>query len=470
MNQSSDRLVTLFSLILTVTAAACGSDSEDVSPSADAGGADSTVDAGASWECEASRNGWERCNDNRVQYCHIVTGMDPHFHWGADCVSLGLTCVEVDGSNAACVDNNTPCTVADERCAENVAYFCVGGKLAQEPCGTARECHDTSGTPRCEDKSTECGGNGHLDAGACVCDSGYVVDPDNATNCISEVGFPQLACNDFAGSATPEAAVSDFASFEDAHVELDQPYQIALPANAAGYVHFPVTRSGEYVVFLSDAGVFDALMNRNGQDLSPSASGGVANAKCADSIKDHWHASLVFDAPVGQTPIPYVVRFKAVASPSSVKVLIKRNDAEAPAFPLASCDMFRASHTSESVVTSFQDFKNAHANLDQPYDVTLPDNAPAYLHFPVKATGEYVIFLSDPDRFDAFVHRSGTDVSPAATGGVGNGSCGELIQDHWHGSLTFDGAATDTVVPYIVRFKAVAGGGKVSFLIREKGE
>ncbi len=331
MNIQLSTLILACAVASATAALGCSSESNSAAPLASVpndGGFDAEGNKALAWECDTSHNGWERCTDNRVEYCHIVSGMDPHFHWGADCVSLGLACVDVDDKgNAACVDSSKSCTPVDQKCDQNAAYFCVNGKLAQEPCGTAKECHADEGIPHCEDKGTECGGHGHLDAGTCHCDTGYVVDPADAKNCASAVEFP-----------------------------------------------------------------------------------------------------------------------------------------------LQSCDLFRATPANESVVSTFADFPKAHADLDKPYTVTLPDNAPSYVHFPVQATGEYVLFLSDPSRFDAFMHRSGSNVSPPASGGVPNGMCSDLIKDHWHASLTFDGAATDTKVPYVVRFKAVPGGGPVSFMIRAEGE
>jgi len=306
----------------------CSSDTDSASPNPTSDGG-SDVDAGqqVSWQCDDSHNGWERCSENRVQYCHVVSGMEPHYHWGADCVSLGLACIDIDQKgNAACVDNSATCSSSDEKCDQNTAYFCVNGKMAQEPCGTAKQCHADSATPHCEEKGSECGGNGHLDGESCHCDTGYVIDPDNAKNCIAEVGFPQQSCNMFGQAATNEKSVTAFADFSKAHADLDRPYTVVLPDNAPSYVHFPVQATGEYVLFLSDSGRFDAFMHRNGSDVTPAAAGGVPNGKCSETIKDHWHETLTFDGAATDAKVPYIIRFKAVPGGGTVTFMVRKGE------------------------------------------------------------------------------------------------------------------------------------------------
>ncbi|MDX9722585.1 MAG: hypothetical protein RBU37_17695 [Myxococcota bacterium] len=278
------------------------------------------------WVCDASHDGWEKCTDNKVQHCHIVEGMDHHFHWGADCAALGLTCmVRGEAGHAACVDTATPCTETDQRCENNTAYFCIDGKLAQDPCGTSKHCHADEGVPHCEElDDEECSGHGHLHDGECHCEEGYVLAPDDATKCVSEVDFPTQSCTLFAGTAHSEAAVTPFSEFPNAHVELDQVYEVTLPDNVESYVHFPVTESAEYVIFLSTAGIFGAFLHRN--ESSINASGGVPNGMCSDTIADHYHAELSFDGAETDTKVPYIVRFNAVSGGATVKVLIRKKE------------------------------------------------------------------------------------------------------------------------------------------------
>ena len=419
------------------------------------------------WECDNDHNGWERCTNNRIQYCHAGPGMEPHYHWGTNCDGMGLTCMVVDDQgNAVCVDESVDCTAADEKCEDNTAYYCVDGKLAVVPCGTANVCHVHDGVPECEPRSEECGGHGHLHGDVCHCDEGYVLDPDDPTNCVSEFTFDELACMAFDGTASVETAVSSFADFRDAHVSLDTPYEITLPAGSESFVHFPVPKSGEYVVFLSDPDVFDAFLHRSGDLVDPPAAGGVAIGECSARIQDHWHTDLVFDGDIGAPRVPYIIRFKSRPAGGTVRIMIMREE-EAP-FPLQSCDLFRAERSDVDPVTEFSDFPNAHADLEKPYEVELPDNQISYLHFPVSETAHYVIFLSNPDYLHSVMHRDGTSLASELSGGTPNGRCPTLIEEHWHIDLEFDGTGEATRVPYILAFEAVPGGATVSFMIRKR--
>lgn len=322
------RLLLKLSGVLLCTAllaptTACSDDS-GTTPTKDGGtGGDGGGGFGA---CTAERADWKQCQDGKIQVCHIVAGMDPHFHWGTDCAALGLSCVNIDQQGkAACVDTSKTCSAADEKCDQNTAYFCVEGQLGQQPCGTGADCHASAGeAPHCEDKGSECSGHGHLEDGTCHCDSGYKVDPSDATSCVSEVDFEALACTEFAGAAQAASLVEAFADFDNAHVELDTPYQVTLPDGKASYVHFEVDKTGEYVIFLGEAGVFDSFMHRDNKDVAPA--GGVPNGKCATEIKDHWHADLTMDGTGSATNVPYIARFKAIAGGKTVTFMIKRKD------------------------------------------------------------------------------------------------------------------------------------------------
>lgn len=128
--------------VLARALAACGSDAE----SAQTSGAAVTE----SWQCDTAHADWKQCLDNKVQHCHIVAGMDPHFHWGMDCQAQGYTCHSDNEGQAACVDMNKTCSPADHKCDNNTAYNCLQGHLAVEPCGTSKHCHDESDAAHCE--------------------------------------------------------------------------------------------------------------------------------------------------------------------------------------------------------------------------------------------------------------------------------------------------------------------------------
>lgn len=323
---------TVFVLAVVEALSGCGSGSTSMSP--DTGTTTSLADGGpvspSELECMEGRDGWEQCVDNKVQYCHLVSGMAPHFHWGSDCVSLGLSCIALSESKAGCIDMASSCTPGEFKCESNTAHTCVSqgdlGHWVVEPCGTAKTCHVEATTAHCESLGEEeCGGHGHLHDDECHCDQGYKVDAANKLLCVAAVDFPTQACTEFAAATSAEAAVSAFADFSKAHMDLDKPYLITLPAGVPSYVHFPVTVTGEYVVFLGKAGVFDTFMHRAGTDVTPAPSGGVANGKCATTITDHWHAALTFDGAATDTKVPYIIRFKAQAVDGTVVVMVKRN-------------------------------------------------------------------------------------------------------------------------------------------------
>lgn len=276
-------------------------------------------------ECTTERDGWEQCSDNKIQYCHIVTGMDPHFHWGTDCEAQGLTCVNINNQgSAACVDPAQSCTTADERCENNTAYFCVEGSLAIDACGTAATCHDDEGTPHCEEKTDECSGHGHLHDGTCHCDDGYSVDPNDATKCVADEDFETTSCNLFATTATDESVVTAFEDFSQAHADLDTLYKITLPDNQASYLHFPVMETGTYTIMLSEADAFDSFMHRDQTDKTTLSE--TLTFSCNDQIKDHHRAALDFDGSATDTKVPYIVRFKAIAGGKTLSFAIRMEE------------------------------------------------------------------------------------------------------------------------------------------------
>ncbi len=288
----------------------------------------------SSWECSAETNGWERCTENKIEYCHIVEGMDPHFHWSDDCESKGYKCVETAEGEAVCVDETASCSEGEFSCdsEKNIAYNCIDGHKSIESCGTSKACHEEDAKAHCEAVAEdECGGHGHLHDNECHCDEGYVVDPDNSKNCIEEIAFPQLACNQFTEN-TPEevTAVTSFADFKDVHVETDIPVTVTLSANSEGYVHFPVRHTadegGAYVIFLNKAEILDKVLDMNENELL--ISGGTANGKCPDTLVEHWHVTTTYDDVTSDSPKPAIIKFKALEEATTVSLIIKYKEAE----------------------------------------------------------------------------------------------------------------------------------------------
>lgn len=288
-------LVTMGALALGgVGGVGCGDD--------DSGGGET------SFECTVERDGWEQCSGDEVQYCHIVEGMDPHFHWGADCGALGFECVEVSESEAVCVDPASSCTVGEHRCEENTAYNCVDhggeGRWAVIPCGTSKTCHDEADEAVCEEEAgEECGGHGHLHDGECHCDEGYGHDGADVTTCVID---PESMCTLFGGEAHVHTAVTQFEDFPSAHADLYEPVEVELPAGAPSYIHFPVTHDDDFVLFVDTPGAIDAVMHRDETDVASFHAAG-ANGMCDTEIPEHYHVGLEMDGE--QAPVPYVIRF-----------------------------------------------------------------------------------------------------------------------------------------------------------------
>lgn len=148
------------------------------------GGTDTSTQ---SFKCEKNSSGHEYCKDNKVRYCHATTDTDGHFHWGADCEGQNLKCVAgVEANKMACVDTSTTCEAGASKCESNTAYNCVNGSWGMNRCGTAKECKMESGKALCNSKEEVCGGHGQLHEGACECNSGYKIDPDDKSKCIAE--------------------------------------------------------------------------------------------------------------------------------------------------------------------------------------------------------------------------------------------------------------------------------------------
>lgn len=234
------------------------------------------------FDCTDGRDGWEQCVDGAVQWCHVLPDTPPHFHSGASCERLGFACVEHGDRQASCVDESTTCTAGESRCSDgNEALNCLDGRFAIEPCGTARVCHVHDGVAECEEN-------------------------------MSPVDFPTLACATFQDEAhgeIKEVALRIEDVFDHAHhAERGHPTTVTLPENAVSYIHFPVEWHGDYVVFLSETGVLDEIVDR--EETVMSKGGGVPNGRCSDVIRDHYHAHLHYDPPSGHSgPIPYVLRF-----------------------------------------------------------------------------------------------------------------------------------------------------------------
>lgn len=313
----------LFALALS----ACGAD--DGSAVAD-GDVDGDTDDG-DWDgvCTGERDGWEKCENNRIQWCHVLEGMEPHFHEGQNCEALGLTCIENthehDGHTryeAFCVDESVTCEAGEFACVENTAQNCIDGVMALLPCGT-KHCHEEADEAVCEQEGEEeCGGHGHLHEGVCHCDENYEVDPNDPTNCIALLSFPEMACQIFADHKDDIPADHHLDATDTkpgAHAHLDELMAVHLfAANTTNYVHFPVLETGEYVLFLDTAGVVASFYDKAGEEVPFTNPG--PNGFCAEALVDHFHISATYPGD-GTSPVPTIIAFE-VEEDTEVKLLV----------------------------------------------------------------------------------------------------------------------------------------------------
>ncbi len=270
--------------LMATTQAALSSCDDDGGANQGGGG---TGDDG-SFLCDAAHAEWQQCVDNMVQWCH-GEGDDPHFHWGANCEDLGVDCVELSESEAVCVDSASSCTPPDANCQDNTAYNCLpDGHWAVEPCTSSCTLHD--GEAQCEQQCS-------------------TTAPDDA-------------CAAMASTAEQSQVVENFDDVfsEDYHAELGVAVAVTLPDNAPSHIHLPVSSSGEFVVFLDTADVFDAFLDQGGNDML--AVGGGANSVCANELPDQYHADLIYSG--SGDPVPYVIRFNAVPTQTVTFTIVQQ--------------------------------------------------------------------------------------------------------------------------------------------------
>lgn len=158
------RLILAPALATALVAGACGDDGTPASGTTEA------------WStCTEERDGWERCEDGNVIWCHAFG--TPHFHTGARCASAGFECVSITESRAVCSSPDETCEDGEFSCRENTALNCLDGQVALWPCGTRLQCmtEPSLSLATCWDPSptAPCSGHGDLYESGCVCNPGY---------------------------------------------------------------------------------------------------------------------------------------------------------------------------------------------------------------------------------------------------------------------------------------------------------
>ena len=275
------------------------------------------------FDCEAGKDGWEMCDADVMMWCHAVED-NAHFHAGKDCAASGLTCYVDAQHRASCVDPATTCTEGEFKCEDNVAMNCVDGHWASRSCGIAKQCQVTETDSACLTPSSDdsCGGHGVKKDTACECDPFYAQPDEDPNTCV--LADPAgMACDAFEASEphTATAAATPGESLAPmSHAALLTRTDVTLLANQPGYIHFPVTRTGTYVVMASKAGVVAGVADKDGERVTSAEDKKGPNPNCSDALVEHWHAHIEYTGEPG-SKIPHVIEFNSVDD-ASVSVLV----------------------------------------------------------------------------------------------------------------------------------------------------
>lgn len=100
-------------------------------------------------------------------------------------------------------------------------------------------------------------------------------------------------------------------------------------------------------------------------------------------------------------------------------------------------------------VLVFQDFEDAHLDLERVTQVDLPSGQESFVHFAGLATEEYAVFLDTPEVLQAFLDEANNPL-PAHLMGA-NSDCQTSLPEVWHAEVDHD---SPTARPQIIRFKA----------------
>ena len=114
-------------------------------------------------------------------------------------------------------------------------------------------------------------------------------------------------------------------------------------------------------------------------------------------------------------------------------------------------------------VATFEDFGDAHVDLEHLADITLPENAEGFVHFPGKETGEVAVYVSETGVIDAFLDGQGNAIGAHNQGE--NGDCPDDFREVWLVEVVND---TGSVKPQIIRFRDGSLNG-VRVLILDAG-
>jgi hypothetical protein len=185
------------------------------------------------------------------------------------CALGALACAASPGDELACPD------------CDNVTELLVGNK-----------CVPIAEVERC-------GPDGHAHGDECHCFNGQAPTLIGGVEyCLQQgcaggdpmVDIDAAACGHLTDMAEHVVAVSVFADFPNAHVDLDTLAEVHLPAGVASYVHFPGMATGHVLAYLDTAGVFTGAWNQTQQPLEVESLG--ANSACAGDWVEVWEIQV----------------------------------------------------------------------------------------------------------------------------------------------------------------------------------
>lgn len=159
------------------------------------------------------------------------------------------------------------------------------------------------------DQVETCGPDGHPHGDECHCFSGQQPTEIGGIQYCLQTGCTAAPQEDLNAHAcehleeTPEtvSAVDDFASFEEAHADLETLVEIGLPSSGTGYVHFPGRQTGHVLVLLGTTGVFSAAYDATHNALTSENLG--PNEDCSSDLPEVWEVQVENDTDSVQPQI-----------------------------------------------------------------------------------------------------------------------------------------------------------------------
>ena len=199
---------------------------------------------------------------------------------------------------------------------DNVTQLLVGTKCVPieevEECGPDGHSHGTECHCFSDQEPTEIGGVEYCLQQGCAGENGG--DQEETED------LDQHACEHLGDDPEQVQAVSTFADFSNAHVDLETLAEIDLPENSQGFVHFPGKETGEVLVFVDTADAIDTFLDADENELIAHSHG--SNTDCPDEFPEVWHVEIVNDSGSVQ---PQIIRFKENEA-EHVHVLILESD------------------------------------------------------------------------------------------------------------------------------------------------